>query len=321
MKIPLSIRDLYNVELEKNERLKKEVDQRLRTGKNDRWHYESRLKTMESYSLKLETGRFNPVQLEDFFACTLVVENQGRISEAEVLVNELFQFKYRRPIDNSFTHKKSDSFPFDDLRLYVAYKDDPRLPATGLEGILFEIQIKTFLQHAWAIATHDLTYKSDSISWASARIAYQIKAMLEHAEASIGIAEQLSQTPELNKIDSSTERIQKVIQMITSLWTDKASLPDDLVRLAQNIDSLCYALKMRVERLKEIIEIESGKGRGVKTGNLSPYGVIVQSVFNQETERLKGYIFGPKQKFKIFWPREIEMTFDINQADANIIQT
>src|SRR5208337_1144238 len=166
MKIPQSIRLLYSELLEKNIILKDKVDEKIKSSKDERWHYESRLKIMESFALKIETGRIHsPKELEDFFACTIVVENKSAIQKAEDIILNNFVLKERRPRSENSTHKKSDSFPFDDLRLYVKWKDDPALRPTGVDGMLFEVQIKTFLQHAWSIATHDLIYKSDSVSW------------------------------------------------------------------------------------------------------------------------------------------------------------
>src|SRR5215213_854291 len=218
MKIPRSVRDVYLEQLEKYQKLKEIVDALVVPLKDARWHYESRVKSEEGYALKLETGRAEVDKFEDFFACTLVVENQARIKSAKNLVLSHFTLKYRRPKYDDFTHKSSESFPFDDLRLYVQYKDDPTLPPTGVDGLLFEFQIKTFLQHAWSIATHDLTYKSDTISWAKARIAFQIKAMLEHAEVSIETAESLALTPDLAKSDSSTKSVSEAIELVKGLW-------------------------------------------------------------------------------------------------------
>ena len=186
MKVPASIRRLHEDQKAINDRLKAAIDERMRGLKNPRWHYESRVKELPSFALKIESGRFdNPRSLEDFFACTIVVANSTEIDEAEKLIDENFALQERRPQHPSHTHKASYAFPFDDLRLYVALADKPSVPPTDLIGIVFEVQIKTFLQHAWSIATHDLLYKTDDANWSKERIAYQIKAMLEHAEVSI----------------------------------------------------------------------------------------------------------------------------------------
>jgi hypothetical protein len=73
MKVPASIRKLYEEQLEVNQRLKLKVDERIKNLRAERWHYESRLKQEQSFALKVESGRVpNPAALEDFFACTLV---------------------------------------------------------------------------------------------------------------------------------------------------------------------------------------------------------------------------------------------------------
>jgi ppGpp synthetase/RelA/SpoT-type nucleotidyltranferase len=318
MKIPLSVRNAYLEQYENYEKLQREVDALILSLKSPRWHYESRVKSEEGFALKLETGRAAPDKLEDFFACTLVVENQSRIKPATDLVLSHFPLKYRRPNTDDFTHKSSESFPFDDLRLYVEYKDDPTVKPTGLNGILFEFQIKTFLQHAWSIATHDLTYKSDTISWAKARIAYQIKAMLEHAEVSIETAENLALTPDLAKSDSSTKAISEAIELCKGLWAITA-LPEDIVRLARNVSSLCKALNIGLDELRMIIDRETVAGRGVRTLNLSPYGIIVQSVINQSPIKVKDFLTKYSRDFKIFIPKEVELTPDLDALDKKNI--
>ena len=170
MKIPTSIRSLYAEQREPNERLKDKADQTLRLlSSRKNWHYESRIKSELSVALKLESGRVrNPLAVEDFFACTLVVRNLSEIAEAEEELRGILNVVERRPPSVNWTHKAADAFPFDDVRLYANWKDDPALPPSKLDSIRFEIQIKTFLQHAWGIATHDLVYKTDDVSWSSA---------------------------------------------------------------------------------------------------------------------------------------------------------
>ncbi len=320
MKIPQSVRNAYLQQKEDYERLQNKVDLLLKALKNHRWHYESRIKTEEAYALKLETGRSNGNKLEDFFACTLVVENQTRINAAKDLVLAYFNLKYRRPKSDDFTSKSSDSFPFDDLRLYVEYKDDPILPPTGLEGMLFEVQIKTFLQHAWSIATHDLTYKADSVSWAKARIAFQIKAMLEHAEVSIGTAESIALLPDLSKKDETTKRLIDTINMLKGLWTPE-DLPKDMVRLADNVNALCKALEIPLDDLRRMIDRETTLGRGTATLNLSPFCIIIQTIVNQSPDSIRVFMNLPRSRFKLLLPREVEVPDDFTTLpQTHIIQ-
>lgn len=109
MKVPRSIRELFDAQHDLNSRLKVEVDRRLISLKEPRWHYESRVKGLYSFALKLETGRFaDPSKLEDFFACTLVVANAREIERAEQIIRERFVVNARRPGRVNWTHKRSE---------------------------------------------------------------------------------------------------------------------------------------------------------------------------------------------------------------------
>lgn len=306
MKIPKSLRDTHATRKEIYEQLKQNVDEVIRNQIDVCWHYESRVKALESFALKVETGQYDPGHLEDFFACTIVVENLGSMSRAEKLVRANFSFYERRPKSDSFTSKPSDSFRFDDTRLYMSWKDSPDVRPTGLHGLLFEVQIKTYLAHAWSIATHDLTYKTDRKSWAKERIAYQIKAMLEHAEISIQQAQNLARSTALKKTDDVSRRISETIRLVNDLWPP-AFLPEDRKRLAENINALITNVGIDLKSLRKILEEETRLGRGTSTLNLSPYATIVQSLFNQRLGKMKKYVTGLDRDFKVFLPRELEL--------------
>jgi ppGpp synthetase/RelA/SpoT-type nucleotidyltranferase len=313
MKVPASIRRLYEDQKGVNDRLQRAVDERITGLKNPRWHYESRVKELPSFALKVESGRFSdPRALEDFFACTIVVANATEIDKAERLVRDNFTVGRRRPRHADQTHKAPDAFPFDDLRLYVTLPEDPALPPTELTGVVFEIQIKTFLQHAWSIATHDLVYKTDDLNWSTQRIAYQIKAMLEHAEVSIQEAERLATSNILAKEDRQTAAIKKGIALVKSQWT-KDELPEDVRRLAINITTLMEALRLEIGRLEEILNDGKAQRAGAHPANLSPYATVVQYLFSAEKAKMVS-LLTTDGRTKILIPEEIELPGDIDRA-------
>jgi ppGpp synthetase/RelA/SpoT-type nucleotidyltranferase len=308
MKISKSLRDIHASQSELCTRLGDGVDSFMRSNKEQNWHYVSRLKDVESFTLKVESGRVkDPSHMEDFFACTLVVDNLSSMAKAEDLVRSRFEFHERRPESDTLTNKPSDSFVFDDIRLYVKWKDNPLLVPTELDGLIFEVQVKTFLAHAWSIATHDLIYKTDEKSWPKERIAFQIKAMLEHAEVSIGEAERLADCVSLKKTDRKSERISNAIRALNELWPENKALPQDKKRLAENVDNLIHNIGIDLNKLKSVLKEETRIGKGLNILNLSPYCIIIQSLLNQESGKMINYITGDSHSFKIFLPQELDL--------------
>src|SRR4029077_18367963 len=112
MKIPASIRRLYDDQSESCINLKARVDALLKPRLHARWHYESRVKSIEAFTLKIESGRFpDPSALEDFFAATVVVRNSTEIADAELLASGLFSVDKRKPKLDAETHKAPEQFP------------------------------------------------------------------------------------------------------------------------------------------------------------------------------------------------------------------
>lgn len=304
------------------EKLKLQVDNLVLSKKKETWHYRSRIKSEESFALKLETGRIKePAKLEDFFACTLVVENVNEIKTAISFVESNFTLRSRRPRADDFTHKESYSFDFDDLRLYASIKKVDYLPPGVLPDLIFEIQIKTFLQHAWSIATHDLIYKSDTVSWPKERVAYQIKAMLEQAEISISGADALSQLPELAKNNNESKSLNEIKNFLITVFPAE-SLPFDLLRLSKIVNDILKAFEIELEQLKTIIDSETVLHRGAETLNLSPYGIIIQSIINQDPAIFeKVFKTGHRMKAKgVFLPSEISLNKITIEDESKLVR-
>ena len=300
MKVANSIREIYDERLSVYESLKAEVDNFFFSNKRGRWHYESRVKELDSFALKAETSRIRKIsELEDFFGACLVVENNSSVEDALNIIKSRFKIAYQRPIIQGETHKAPSSFVFDDLRLYLRIPQNPDRRSKGIENIIFELQLKTFLQHAWSIATHDLIYKGDESSWASSRIAYQVKAMLEHAELSISESDALSKSPLVSKTSKNTTTSKSIILYLRNLW-GKDQLPKDLIRLSDNVIALMNIVNLDVDTLKKMTKKSKYIGNKPKT-NISPFSAIALTIIEHVddiTLRLK------KKKKKIFLPME-----------------
>lgn len=302
LKIPVSVRDEWQSQSDLYLQMRSTVDQQMTALCDARWHYEGRLKSPESFAQKLETGRFADGVVQDFFACTIVVPNRAEVAEAERRVRSAMRVRERKPRTPGRTHKTPSDFPFDDLRLYAKLKKAISGAPRPFDEAIFEIQIKTFLQHAWSISTHDLVYKGDAVSWPMERVAYQVKAMLEHAEASIDGADGLSGTVGLT--DARTAAVKSILEVIKSHWEDQA-LPRDKVRLARTVFDALEAIGVEAKELDDILNLERAAGRGSGLTHLSPYNAIVFAIWHQRTLLLSTFLSQPDAKFRLFVPREL----------------
>ncbi|MEI3800065.1 MULTISPECIES: hypothetical protein [unclassified Chitinophaga] len=303
-----------------NSQLEERVKEFITNNKHDNWFYKGRIKQEESFAQKMTTGRFKPEGLEDFFACTLVVENKKSISAAVSLIEKHCDIVYQRPESSSQTSKFPDAFMFDDLRLYVRLKSPDSNPEKPWNKVIFEVQIKTFLQHAWSIATHDLIYKGDSISWGKARLAYQIKAMLEHAEISIEQVDAISHSSDLATIDPKTQSWKDILNWLLETWP-KELLPQNIVGLVQIIYDMIYFLRISIEDIKSAVEKDTSLGLGAKTMNLSPYEIIVKSISKHHSTQFLAFLndTNPKRKGKIFITPEMDLHEQIKNANQHRI--
>lgn len=309
LKIPHSVTQYFESLQERYSALERVVavivDKDIR---NQNWLFLHRIKSRESFYFKLQTGRLKEAQ-EDFLACTIVVENAQRILEAEKKLTTYFTLYKRRPEKKELTYNDPERFAFDDLRLYLKLKDRDFKDAPELGGLVFEFQVKTFLQHAWSIATHDLIYKPIAgTDWAMARVAFQIKAMLEHAEVSIEQAEGIAKSNFLDKESERTRHLKNVEQKLKEHWTDGLGL--HVRRLAENILRLADLFSCSIEDIFDWIKADTANKRGASLVSYSPYEVALEAIIghlpdarDRISERLK-----QRKNIKIFVPDEFTET-------------
>ena len=319
MKISKVLRDIYYTSRPVFKKLQGEIDQTLGSRVEKRgWQFESRIKKKESFAQKIETGREkNPERINDFYACTIVVTSAADFDDAKKMIEDLFVFHYKLPRNDFKTKKDSSNFIFDDLRMYVSRKPSPSGRLPELDGVIFEVQVKTVFQQAWVKATHDHVYKSDSVDWPKERIAYQIKAMFEQADIMLYLSKTSSITfsPTLAKENERTSKVKKLIEQICNIW-DGDSLPKDKKRLAESIMCI-YEGAGCLDSYTEIVEQEKSRF-GCLPKNLSPYCFSVQAIFHTSYVNFEGV---SKEKFEnlIFIHDEMDMPDWFSPSDPRVL--
>lgn len=282
------------------------------------WFFSFRTKEVESFAQKVETGRVQiPERMEDFFACTIVVSSIPMLKSAEELVTSQFDLVSRRPFSDQRTHKAPSAFEFDDLRLYVARRDNGTGINDDLVGLVFEVQIKTMLQYAWGVATHDLIYKSDSVNWALDRIAYQVKAMLEHADVTIAEATTIAIAEALNKSDTKSRKLSRILSDISEFW-ESDRLPKDLKRLAVNIAGLLSVCDADESALLRVWEAEEAR-LGFVPNDLSPYAFTVQALCHDSELEFVSRFMSDSVKTRIVIHSGMEMPEGLDLAHPRVI--
>ena len=318
MKIDRIIREAYSEQLVLNTLLLEEVDA-LGNQLDPRWHFERRLKSEESYALKVEAGRCDShLRVEDFLGCTIVVQNSTQIGAAKQAATAAFEIRYQKPEESRITKRRPTDFSFDDLRLYAMAKVVDYVRGKDYADVVFEIQIKTFLQHAWSVATHDLIYKGETINWARVRIAHEIRAMLEHAELSIEQVDRLADSRSISLEYAEYSRVTEIMRLLRKHWTAQ-QLPADLLRLARNVDRALGVVKIDLSDLDKAITDEGQEGRGPELENLSPYGATMQTIINRFPDKLSTGRKPRTEPITISSQIEIPGTISLNNKSFRVI--
>jgi ppGpp synthetase/RelA/SpoT-type nucleotidyltranferase len=220
-------------------------DTLLNLCENRGYAFQYRTKTLDSLAEKIESGRYRGWwDIDDLFGCTVIVPTLDHEPLVEEFCNTAFLLHVARR--RGATDKAADVFRFDATRLYYRLRPPPDLADTNIEKyrLLFEIQIKSAFDHAWATATHDLTYKSNSIDWRRLRLAAQMKAVVEQLDAAVLSFEQMA--PFIAENPDRRLKIKKEIndhfaRAITENKIPDENLPRDFSRFLDNFVNLVRA--------------------------------------------------------------------------------
>lgn len=185
--------------------------------------FTDRIKTIDSLSEKIETGRYqNWNDLDDLYACTIIIPNLSL--EPEVLSYLKRTFKQVALRKRGSASKAPDVFRFDSTRYIGNLKQNG--VANELSKINFEIQIKTAFEHAWSVSTHSLVYKANDIDWKLLRLAAQLKSSVEQLDMIVSGARQMN--IHITEHNWPEITLKKYILKKTNEFLLNSSVPDEL---------------------------------------------------------------------------------------------
>lgn len=217
-----------------------------------------RIKTIESLAEKIETGRFKGwSELDDLFACTIIIPTLSQ--EEEVIKFCRDTFDIIKIAKRGQSKKAPDTFRFDSTRISARLK---KVENTSLDNLIsifditFEVQIKSAFEHAWAVSTHDLVYKSYEIDWKRLRLAAQIKSTVEQLDTLILAFEQASSIiqesnyPEIKKKQQLADATKKLFEQGK---IPQELQPKDMTRFCNNLYSIVVSAG-KEDSIQEIIK-------------------------------------------------------------------
>ncbi len=146
--------------------------------------FDDRIKSLDSFAEKLETGRVQGWNgVDDFYAATVVVPSLRDEATALVALRERFQEV--KVSSRASTRTPPDVFRFDSMRFIGKLKPTPERSGSPVAEMHFEVQVRTAFEHAWSTTTHALSYKSDHSDWKRLRLSAALRATVEQIDLAI----------------------------------------------------------------------------------------------------------------------------------------
>ncbi len=135
-----------------------------------------RVKTIDSLRNKIESGRFPDIDsIDDVVAFSVIIDTSDQVKMVRDYLRKSFNICVIRA---GGTIRDERLFDFDCPRIYCKIKD-PSGSKGEISPLLFEVQIRTILQHAWAKITHGHVYKPGVFDYRASRLASETMAQIE----------------------------------------------------------------------------------------------------------------------------------------------
>lgn len=200
----------------------------------------SRIKTLDSLSEKIESGRYSKwSEIDDLVGFAIIIPTLTEEHPVLQFLQSIFQEGHTRK--RGTTQKAPDVFRFD-LTRFVGTVKPPPLAGDRLLDVFhqtpFEIQIRSAFEHAWAVTTHALTFKTKEVDWKRLRLAAQLKAAVEQLDTLILSFEDTSlklQESEWPDIQAKKRIIEFVVAEADAGRLPAELLPKDFNRFSENV--------------------------------------------------------------------------------------
>lgn len=215
----------------------------------------NRTKDFASIQDKMETGRYKSFSaLDDLVAFSVIIDTLGQESEVRRFLRKAFRV---HSIRSGGTLQDERAFDFDCTRIYCRLTDDARLYDHQVREMLFEVQIRTLLQHAWSKITHPHVYKSRTYDAKAGRLAAELMAQLEATDRSFARFRTSSKSVK-QVIRRDVQRASEITEMIDGL-VSAGVIPSELRpqngrRLGENIYQSIRDRAKNFDRAKTTIE-------------------------------------------------------------------
>lgn len=150
-------------------------------------HIEMRIKTLDSFLEKIEHKKYYDApfdRIKDLVGLRIVTYYQDEVERIRALIEREFTVDEDHSVDKSAS-LEADRFGYRSLHLIISLAPNrSALPEwKPFIGIPAEIQVRSILQHAWAVFSRELDYKVPSQAPdALRRKLFQLSAQLEGAD-------------------------------------------------------------------------------------------------------------------------------------------
>lgn len=219
-------RSLYEGFTENIEKLIKQLLEE-KNGKNYKdYIITSRTKSLESFAEKIiRDGKDyqNPLlEVTDLSGVRIIVPTLKDISEVEDEIRKEFNIDEENCCNKSF-QKKNNEFGYLSTHLIIALPENRVCLSEykNYKGMKCEVQIRTYLDHAWASIEHKINYKSDTkLPSDTERKLYQLSAVLELSDL---VFQQI--------VDEYNKEINKTKKALNNNDFDTISLSSENIKL------------------------------------------------------------------------------------------